>query len=313
MKLSDIVHYRNQLDIHDVQLIREQTEHELLAINHVVASQPNDIGFYKARMAKRLSVIRDSFEQFDQVFDGLKSELDSAIQKQQPTYYRASMDLYQQHIRTEPLEKTLSRRLTIDDDSNLTLRTRLRNYTDWRLPGLIIRPGRESFIEELVPLDPLYVVDTHQELIDPAVMAFNETYRARLRQYVLDEDQDLILADLPDNQFGLIFAYNYFNFKPMELIQRYITEAYQKLRAGGTLIMTYNNCDQAHGVALAEQNFMCYTPGSEILKIAESVGFDVTYQHTGLGDLAWMELQRPGKISSLRGGQTLAKIVARPK
>jgi hypothetical protein len=40
----------------------------------------------------------------------------------------------------------------------------------------------------MVPLDPLYVVDTAQELIDPAVMAFNETYRARLRQYVLDED-----------------------------------------------------------------------------------------------------------------------------
>ena len=313
MKLSDIVHYRNLLDIHDVQLIREQTENELMAINYVVASQPNDIGFYKARMSKRLSVIRDSFQQFDQVFDGLKAELDSAIQKQQAAYYRASTDLYQQHIRHEPVDQTLSRRLTIDDDSNLTLRTRLRNYTDWRLPGMIIRPGQESFIEELVPLDPLYVVDTDQQLIDPAVMAFNETYRARLRQYVLDEDCDQILVDLPDNQFGLIFAYNYFNFKPMELIRQYITEAYQKLRAGGTLIMTYNNCDQAHGVALAEQNFMCYTPGSEILKTAESVGFDVTYQHTGLGDLAWIELQRPGKISSLRGGQTLAKIVARSK
>jgi hypothetical protein len=99
----------------------------------------------------------------------------------------------------------------------------------------------------------------------------------------------------------------------MELITRYITEAYQKLRPGGTLIMTYNDCDRAHGVALAERNFMCYTPGSEILKIAELTGFDCTYQHTGLGDLSWIELQRPGKITSLRGGQTLAKIVARSK
>lgn len=313
MKLSDIVHYRNQLDAHDVRLIRDQTDHELLAINHVVASQPNDIGFYKARMAKRLSVIRDSFEQFDQVFNGLKSDIDSAIQKQQPAYYKASTDLYQQHIRHEPLDQTLSRRLVIDESSNLTLRTRLRNYTDWRVPGMIIRPGQESFIEELVPLDPLYVVDTAQELIDPAVMAFNETYRARLRQYVLNEDRDLILADLPSNQFGLIFAYNYFNFKPMELVRRYLAELYQKLRPGGTVIMTYNNCDQAHGVALAEQNFMCYTPGSEILKTAELTGFDLTYQHTGLGDLSWIELQRPGKITSLRGGQTLAKIVARSK
>ena len=313
MKLSSIVHYRNQLDTASVQQICDQTEHELAAINHMVSSQEHDVGFYKARVAKRLTLVHESFDQLIRVFDGLKVDLDSAIQKQQAAYYKASTDLYQQYIRHESVDQTLSRRLVIDDDSNLLLRTRLRNYTDWRLPGMIIRPGPESFIEELVPLDPLYVVDTDQELIDPAVMAFNETYRARLRQYVLDEDSDQILVDLPDNQFGLIFAYNYFNFKPMELIRRYITEAYQKLRTGGTMIMTYNNCDQAHGVALAEKNFMCYTPKSEILKTAESAGFDVTYQHTGLGDLSWLELQRPGKISSLRGGQTLAKIVARPK
>jgi SAM-dependent methyltransferase len=313
MKLSDIVHYRNQLDIMSVQLICDQTERELSAINYVVASQSHDIGGYKARLDERLNAIHDSFEHFEQEFAGLKAELDLAIQSQQAEYYKASADLYHQDIRHEPLNQSLSRRLAIDEHSNLLLRTRLRNYTDWRLPGMIIRPGLESFIEEMVPLDPLYVVDTAQELIDPAVMAFNETYRARLRQYVLDEDCELILGQLPNNQFGLIFAYNYFNFKPMELITRYITEAYQKLRPGGTLIMTYNDCDRAHGVALAERNFMCYTPGSEILKIAELTGFDCTYQHTGLGDLSWIELQRPGKITSLRGGQTLAKIVARSK
>jgi SAM-dependent methyltransferase len=313
MKLSDIVHYRNQLDIHDVQLIRDQTEHELLAINHVVASQPNDIGFYKARMAKRLSVIRESFQQFDQVFDGLKSELDSAILKQQAAYYRASTDLYQQHIRHEPVDRTLSRRLIIDDDSNLVLRTRLRNYTDWRLPGMIIRPGQESFIEELVPLDPLYVVDTDQELINPAVMAFNETYRARLRQYVLDEDRDQILADLPNDQFGLIFAYNYFNYRRMEVVRRYIQEIASKLRPGGTFIMTYNNCDRAHGIGLAERSWMCYTPRRLIVEAAESAGLEHVASTDAPGDLNWIEFVRPGELQTLRGGQSLAKIIAIPQ
>jgi SAM-dependent methyltransferase len=313
MKLSDIVHYRNQLDTMSVDHIRGQANHDLAAINHMVASQEHDMGFYKARIAKRLSIVTESFEQFAKVFDGLKSEVDSAIQKQQSVYYQNSTRLYQHHIRHEPVNNTLNKRLAIDDDSNVLLRTRLRNYTDWRIPGMIIRPGRESFIEELVPLDPLYVVDHSQELIDPAVMGFNETYRARLRQYVINEDDHEILGHLPNNQFGLIFAYNYFNFKPIELIQRYLEELYEKLRSGGTLIMTYNNCDRAHGVALAEQNFMCYTPESQIVKIAESAGFDVAFCHSGSGDLAWIELQRPGEIVSLRGGQTLARIVARSK
>jgi len=313
MKLSSIVNYRNQLDTTSVQQICDQTEHELAAINHMVSSQEHDVGFYKARVAKRLTSVHESFDQLIRVFDGLKADLDTAIQKQQAAYYEESTRLYQQEISYETPEHTLSRRLTIDDDSNMLLRTRLRNYTDWRIPGMIIRPANESFIEEMVPMDPLYIVDQSQELIDPAVSRFNETYRARLRQYVINEQDTHILGSLHDNQFGLIFAYNYFNFKPMELIQRYITEAYQKLRSGGTLIMTYNDCDRAHGVELAERNFMCYTPGSQIVKIAESTGFDVIYQHAGLGDLDWIELQRPGKISSLRGGQTLARIVAQSK
>lgn len=313
MKLSSIVHYRNQLDTVSVQQICDQTEHELSAINHMVDSQEHDVGFYKARIAKRLTAVHESFDQFVKVFEGLKIDLDSAIQKQQAAYYRESSQLYQNSIRHELPENILNKRLAIDDDSNVLLRTRLRNNTDWRIPGMIIRPAHESFIEDMVPLDPLYVVDQSQELIDPAVSRFNETYRARLRQYVINEDDEQILGKLPNDQFGLIFAYNYFNFKPLELIERYLKEAYQKLRSGGTLIMTYNDCDQAHGVALAEQNFMCYTPRSHIVKIAESAGFDVTYQHTGLADLSWIELQRPGEIVSLRGGQTLARIVAQSK
>jgi hypothetical protein len=313
MKLSTIVHYRNQLDTVSVQQICDQTEHELAAINHIVASQEHDVGFYKARIAKRLTSVHESFDQLARVFAGLKTDLDTAIQKHQAAYYEESTRLYQQEISHETPEHILSRQLAIDNDSDLLLRTRLRNYTDWRIPGMIIRPAHESFIEEMVPLDPLYVVDQLQDLIDPAVSRFNETYRARLRQYVINEDDEQILGSLPDNQFGLIFAYNYFNFKPMELIKQYLTEVYQKLRSGGTMIMTYNNCDRAHGVALTEQHFMCYTPGSEIVKFAESIGFDVTYQHTGLADLAWIELQRPGKIVSIRGGQTLARIVARSK
>ena len=47
------------------------------------------------------------------------------------------------------------------------------------------------------------------------------------------------------------------------------------------------------------------------MTIALQCSHDIGY--ASLGDLTWLELQRPGQISSLRGGQTLAKIVARSK
>ncbi len=74
-----------------------------------------------------------------------------------------------------------------------------------------------------------------------------------------------------------------------------------------------HNCDRAQGVGLAERNFMCYTPERHICQHAESIGFESTFSHNGSGDLSWLEFKRPGEISSIRGGQTLAKVLARSK
>ena len=93
------------------------------------------------------------------------------------------------------------------------------------------------------------------------------------------------------------------------LFRSYLTDLFAVMRPGGTLVMTYNNCDRAQGVGLAERNFMCYTPKRHIQKHAESVGFEFTFEHNGEGDLSWLEFVKPGVITSLRGGQTLAKIL----
>ena len=151
----------------------------------------------------------------------------------------------------------LFRSLRIDSDSLLMLKSRLLQYTDWRLPGLIIRPAREKFIEDLVPLDPLYVVDQHEDLLNPAIQAFTPEYQRRLRPYTINDYEHVdALWKLPANQYGLIFAYNYFNYKPMKVLRQYLDSMLVRLRPGGVAIFTYNDCDWRHGVALAEQNFM---------------------------------------------------------
>ena len=74
--------------------------------------------------------------------------------------------------------------------------------------------------------------------------------------------------------------------------------------------MTYNNCDRAHGVIRAEHVWMLYTPRRLIERHAVETGFELTTAHDGKGDVSWIEFRKPGDIASLRGGQTLAKIVA---
>jgi hypothetical protein len=178
----------------------------------------------------------------------------------------------------------------------------------------MFRPGLEAFVEQLVPLDPLYLADQDLALLQPAVKGFTKEYQRRLRLYEIPERTDqLLLSQLPDGQFGYCFAYNYFNFKPLEVINQYLQELWNKMRPGGVIFFTFNDCDYSQGVGLAEKKFMCYTPGHMIVEHAENLGYEINQRHRGKGDVCWLEIQKPGKITSMRGGQTLAKIVAKSK
>jgi len=114
---------------------------------------------------------------------------------------------------------------------------------------------------------------------------------------------------LPDDQLGFVMAWNFFHYKPFEVIKQYLTEVYKKLRPGGVFAFSINDGDLAGGVANAERMFMCYTPGSMIMSISERIGFSIELRHELDRAVTWIELQRPGERSSLRGGQALASII----
>jgi hypothetical protein len=312
MKLQDVVAYINLLDSLSMDAECNEAVRILDSILHLVTNHPLQIDMFNKTLIQDFNNFNNGVKAFSLTLNQLKNRLHEEVAAQEPEYFRESKRVFDHEMPYETNEYILNRRLSIDADSNILLRSHLRNLGDWRLPGLIIRPGRETFIEDMVPLDPLYLADQHDELLAPSVNSFTSEYQRRLRQYVLDDRQDgPILNKLPQNQFGLVFAYNYFNFRPIEIIKRYLTELYGIMRPGGTLIMTYNNCDRAQGVGLAERGFMCYTPKRHIQQHAESVGFESTFEHNGSGDLCWLEFVKPGDITSLRGGQTLAKIVAK--
>ncbi len=314
MKLSEIVAYINLLDTLSADAEVAEAVRCLDSILHVVFHHEIQMGNHGKNLLENFESINSGIHNFIGTLHSLKHTLNVKREEQEPEYLRESQRWFDHEQPFETNEYILNRRLGIDDESNIALRARLRNLSDWHCPGMIIRPGLENFIEDLVPLDPLYLVDTHEELLKPSVSQFTMEYQRRLREYIIDDrGRYPIFWQLPTNQFGFVFAYNYFNYRPMKVIQQYLTELYDKLRPGGTLIMTYNNCDRAQGVGLSERHFMCYTPRRMIVQYAESVGFELERSHDALGDLSWLELRKPGEITSMRGGQTLAKIIVQSK
>jgi len=312
MKLSKVVAYINHLDTIRPDVCFEAARREMNNVLHVIQSSDIQFDEQQARLEKQYDSIMSTLTSFGLTLDDIKQNLRLKRDELEPEYLCESQRLYDHEMPMESNQYILGRQLRLDNDSRTLLSAKIRLLADWRLPGLIFRPGLESFIEEMVPLDPLYLVDQHQDLLTPAVVKFTPDYQRRLRQYVINERAGgEFLSELPTNQFGFVFAFNYFNYKPLALITQYLDQLYTKVRPGGTVLMTFNDCDREQGVGLAERHFMCYTPARMLIAHAERVGFEVAEHYTGAGDVSWLELVKPGKIVTNRGGQTLAKIFAK--
>lgn len=327
MQLSELVNYYNRLCA-----ITSRTTQKLAGIElEKITSLATDTQLHHLSQE-----VLTSFDRFEDEFDRVKQNVKGQITQEELLYLQESYNDYQQaqtkkylwydtifdqpeevETRNKNIEIfnqiSLLTRLDISDAGTQYINSRILLHSSWQKTTMILRPGLESWVQQLVSNDPLYLVDENHDLLQPAMQQFDETYQKRLRPYVIRETLGTnILESLPDNQFGLVLAYNYFDHKPVEFIQQWLAEIYTKLTPGGSLLMTYNDCDRWKGVLAAETRSALYTPGQLIMDSAKGLGFEVTHSWNENGPWTWAELRRPGEWSSIRGGQTLAKILPKP-
>ena len=345
MKLSEIVAFKNQIDLlPSIESIKLTSELELLKLKYVLETKDVVPTEQLQELIKNKNTLHQSFDQLDLTVSAIKNYIKKIISQEEISYYEDSFRFYKQSVdiniehgyareddniifvdswgitRHVPLEvknnhtnrinnEILSRNLNVLESAKNTIVSRILSYADWHYPAAIIRPGHEDFITHLVANDPLYLIDEHKDLLLPAMNKFNQQYQNRLRPYVIDESTGTnILNRLPDNQFSFFLAYNYFDYKPLDIIKIYLEEIFEKLRPGGTLGMTFNDCDYTGAVSRVENCTGCYTPGRMIVEHCAKIGYTEIFKLASNESSTWVELQKPGCLSSLRGGQTLAKI-----
>jgi SAM-dependent methyltransferase len=202
----------------------------------------------------------------------------------------------------------LNRRHLIDPITENVLGVRLKMKTSWQWPALVIRPFHAWHVESMVASDPLYFADTDSDLLAVTESWFTPDYQRRLCKYQINEQSQQMLAKLPDSQFGLVYAAFFLNFRPIEIIKQYLAEILSLLRPGGYFVFTFNNCDTVSGAQLFERFAGSYTPGRLVKQEAEKIGYEIVYEFSDAGATSWLELRKPGKLDSIRAGQTLALI-----
>ena len=309
MRLSEIVAHKNIIDTLTVSSIAETTGQGLDSIVEIIKRAQLSIDEQLEDLDTSKFVIDNVLINYETIIESIQIAALRVIETHEEVYFEQSKSLYE-NMQHEEIDYILARTKFMRDETRELVEARANLYTDWRFPGMIIRPAHETQVNNLVALDPLYIVDTHGALLLPAVNSFTPEYQARVRQYVIKEySEEPIFNGLPKNQLGFVFSHNYFQYKPIGILQDYIKEIFNLLRPGGVFGFTYNDCDYSHAVRLTEQHFHCYTPGRLIKQYALNLGFNIVFEYHGEDNVHWLELQHPGEKDSLRGGQAMAAIV----
>jgi len=311
--ISELLRIINSIDAVDLSVGKKAIDRQFYELSGMVQNANYHVD--DALETIRNSYNRSSTEQdlIAKTVAKYKNFLREEIRKQEVDYYVKSDQLYHES-RLDTTEYLLNRHkqsvLLNNQEIFKMFVSRLSLYNRWQYPAIQIRPAYGNATDIIKGCDPLYLVDTDEAMFEPVKQKWSRTYQGRLRYYIINETNQEILVHLPNEQYGLVLCIDYLNFKPMVIIKRYLREMYKKLKPGGTAMFTYNNCDLPYGARNVENSFCCYTPGKEVIKTAQEMGFELTKQFDADENISWLELRKPGELKTIRGGQTLGEILS---
>lgn len=198
-----------------------------------------------------------------------------------------------------------SRILKLPSGVEHLLLSRIQLYSSWKYPAIEIGCRDGMWTRALIASDPLYIADIFDEFLVTAVDQFEPVYRGRVRKYLI---KDFNIPGLPINQFGFIFSYNFFNYVSLDTVKQYLIRAFEWLRPGGIMLFTYNNADMPAAATYAENYYMSYVPKSMLIPLCESLGYQIIQTHDSEPAVSWIEIRKPGELSTIKAGQALGEI-----
>ena len=117
------------------------------------------------------------------------------------------------------------------------------------------------------------------------------------------------LAVLPQEQFGFIFSWDYFNYLAPITIKYYLQQLFPLLRPGGVMMFTYNDGETPSGASYAEKRSQSYMPRSLLTEMCMEIGYHIIQAESfDSGVINWIEICKPGTLETTRAHQTLGEI-----
>lgn len=312
MDLVELIRYKRLLDDLSLQEPRYAIEKLLQGFNNNLNTHNIDFKDIKSSILTRSKNIIKELDGAYQDIAQFRLYLDQALGIIEVPYLtEQSEQIYQEGLRDNAdykLDRDSFKNLLGDDDTREFLVGRINTYTNWKYSALQLGPSLGDITDHLVSCDPLYLADNHQDMFKEVKKLWTPEYQRRIRYYTIDEQEENILHEFPVNQLGLVVAIDYFNFRPLSLIKQYLADIFSILQPGGVAVFTYNNCDYPIGIDNFRNSYYTYTPGHLVKAACTQCGFNMIASFDMTKNVSWVEIQKPGTTSSIKGGQSLGAI-----
>jgi len=309
MKLSELVAFKEKIKQAVDTTGAEQSLTTMLTDMSLLYRQfPNEHyrGFIDSSISDLRAMIDMVVKHKDRA-DLIGAEIDQEISKLTQKFFAANYETEFEY--NDPANIRRVRKLYMPNHAMPVLMSRLGLILDWRYPTLEIGCRDGEWTTHLVAGDPLYIVDTHQEFLTSTMNRFNSEYQRRIRPYLI-KDQNFSV--LPQQQFGFVFSWNFFNYLSLDSIKYHLQEIFSLLKPGGRVIFSYNNGDLPEAAEHAENYYMTYMPKSLLLPMCEMLGYDIHDHQDFHPALSWIELQKPGELTTTKGHQVLGTVKRKP-
>jgi SAM-dependent methyltransferase len=305
MKLSELVRLRNELrKTLDISIIQFEIKNNCTRLQNLKDDVDQDIQDKIFNLSEthlqHTDLLQKDVDQLNGLVEYVQSKIDNLSTKFFAENYQTELE-----CRDFEVAKKI-RQIVSDEEFESRLLQRINLYSNWQYPALEIGCRDGKWTKFLVASDPLYIADYFDEFIDSSIQQFPDLYQNRIRKYLIRNYYKI--HNLPNNQFGLIFSYNFFNYLSLDSIKQFLIQSLVWLRPGGKIIFTYNNADLPAAAAYAENYFMTYVPKSMLVSMAESLGFEMIFSYDSEPAFSIIEFKKEGELKTIKAGQVLGEI-----
>ena len=305
MKLNELVKLRNQLsDALEISALNNELNKNYSRLLNLSTVTDKDLASDIIDLAESHRDINLLFQRDSNQLENILTTIQDKINQLSTHFFAENYQFELQYVDPDTIRKT--RTIKKDENFEQILIQRINLHSNWQYPALEIGCRDGEWTKFLVASDPLYIADVFEEFLTTATEQFPPIYQGRVRKYLIKDFYKI--SNLPKNQFGFIFSYNFFNYLSIDSIKQYLIQTLEWLRPGGRILFTYNNADMSAAAAYAENYFMTYVPESILIPLAESIGLETTYQYNFEPAYSIIEFKKPGQLKSIKIGQSVGEI-----